>query len=150
LNGGSWTLVQADGSTSWGAVNRGNGNWGYIVQACNAGGCGPWTATATTVVTLIPAAPAAPSAARTSGTTSKPFITITWGAVAGATSYNLEETHPQFGVMQVYNGPNTSYGNYIFATGVVKFRVQACNASGCSGWSGYGSITLSSGAGALR
>jgi len=32
----------------------------------------------------------------------------------------------------------------IFATGTVKFRVKACNATGCSGWSGYASVTLHS------
>jgi len=147
LNGGGWTLVQAAGSTSWGASGRGNGTWGYQVQACNAGGCGPWSGTANTVVTLIPATPSNPQVAWTSGTSSKPVITISWNAIPGATTYNLERTHPQLGVSQVYNGPNLSYSNTVFATGVVKFRLQACNASGCSAWGPYGSITLNSGSG---
>jgi len=147
LNGGGWALVQANGSTSWGTSGRGNGTYGYIVQACNAGGCGPWSSTSAVVVTLIPATPSNPQVAWTSGTSAKPFITVSWSAIPGATTYKLEQTHPQLGVSQVYSGPNTSYGSTIFATGVVKFRVQACNASGCSGWGPYGSITLNSGIG---
>jgi YD repeat-containing protein len=46
VNGGAWTMVQNNEATSWGATGRGNATYGYRVQACNAVGCGPWSAAA--------------------------------------------------------------------------------------------------------
>jgi YD repeat-containing protein len=46
VNGGAWTMVQNTGATSWAASGRGNATYGYRVQACNAVGCGPWSAAA--------------------------------------------------------------------------------------------------------
>ncbi|WP_346948518.1 hypothetical protein [Dyella sp.] len=145
LNGGGWTQVQASGASSWGASGRGNGTWGYRVQGCNAGGCGPWSATANTVVTLIPPTPTGLTLS-TSGAVNKPVVHVSWNASAGATVYNVEETHPQDGVFILYSGPNTNTGSQITADGSVKFRVQACNSSGCSAWSSYASVWLASGA----
>ncbi|GAA0242846.1 hypothetical protein GCM10009126_05660 [Rhodanobacter caeni] len=119
-------------------------NYGYRVVACNANGCGQWSAAKTIAVGVIPAAPATPSV-RASGPTNKPVVTVSWGAVAGASSYVVEETEPGSSVGDTfYSGPNTSASALIFATGTVKFRVKACNVTGCSGWSSYGSVTLHS------
>lgn len=70
---------------------------------------------------------------------------MSWGAVADATSYQLEETHPQDGVDIVYTGSATSWSQLIYATGTVQFRVRACNSAGCSAFSEYRSIVLNSG-----
>jgi len=74
-------------------------------------------------------------------------VSVSWGAVSGATSYQLEETHPQDGVGIVYNGSATSWSQLILATGTVQFRVKACNSAGCSAFSVYCSVTLNSGLG---
>jgi hypothetical protein len=142
LNGGAWGLVQANSATSWSTSGKGNGTYGYIVQACNAGGCGPWSSVASTTVLLIPPTPTG----LTLTVTSKSVVHATWNASAGATTYNLEETHPTDGVFILYSGPNTYGGSLIYANGEVKFRVQACNSSGCSAWSTYRSVWLNSGA----
>jgi hypothetical protein len=52
-NGGGWTTLLADARTSVG-VSRGNGSYGYRVQACNFVGCGPWSGIATVTVSLPP------------------------------------------------------------------------------------------------
>lgn len=146
VNGGAWATAQASSATSWNASGKGSGTYGYQVQACNVGGCGPWSATGSITVTVIPAAPARPSTS-VSGPSNKPVVKVTWSAVDGATSYQLEETHPQDGVDIVYNGSATSWSQLIFATGTVQFRVKACNSVGCSAFSEYKSVGLNSGLG---
>lgn len=53
VNGGGWTTVQANGSTSWSTSGHGSATYGYQVIACNASGCGPWSAAVSTLV-IIP------------------------------------------------------------------------------------------------
>ncbi|EIL97953.1 hypothetical protein RHOFW104T7_06615 [Rhodanobacter thiooxydans] len=144
VNGGGWATMQASGATSWNTSGKGSGTYGYQVQACNAGGCGPWSSTSSITVTVIPATPGTPSTS-VSGPSYKPVVSVSWGAVSGATSYQLEETHPQDGVSIVYNGSATSWSQLIFATGTVQFRVKACNSAGCSAFSNYSSVVLNSG-----
>lgn len=54
VNGGGWTVVQTGSATSRAIVGKINGGYGYRVQACNAGGCGPWSGVSTVQV-VIPA-----------------------------------------------------------------------------------------------
>ncbi|GAA0264661.1 hypothetical protein GCM10009126_32990 [Rhodanobacter caeni] len=71
---------------------------------------------------------------------------MSWAAVSGASTYNVEETEPRASVGDVLSaGANRSISMIIFATGTVKSRVQACNGVGCSAWSPYGSVSLQSG-----
>jgi len=144
VNGGAWATVQASSATSWNASGKGNGTYGYQVQACNAGGCGPWSSASSITVSVIPATPGTPSTS-VSGPSNKPVVSVSWGAVSGATSYQLEETHPQDGVHIVYNGSGTSWSALTFATGTVQYRVKACNSAGCSAFSNYSSVMLNSG-----
>ena len=85
VNGGSWATVQTNGLTSWSTSGRSNGSYGYRVQACNVGGCGPWSGTGTTTVLLPPAAPSS----ITVPATSSGSIAVSWAASATATSYTL-------------------------------------------------------------
>ena len=57
LNGGSWVTIQTGSATSKALSGKGNGSYGYQAQACNAGGCGPWSSIGTTTVLLPPTAP---------------------------------------------------------------------------------------------
>jgi len=52
VNGGGWTTVQANSATSWNASGKGTATYGYRVQACNSGGCGPWSGTSSITVTI--------------------------------------------------------------------------------------------------
>lgn len=144
-NGGGWATVQANGTASWNASGRASGSYAYRVQACNAGGCAPWSGTGSITVTLIPAMPPYSPSITSSGPSYKPVVKVTWSAIADATSYQLEETDPQELPDVVYTGSATSFSKLIFATGTVKFRVKACNSVGCSAFSSYGTYTLQSG-----
>jgi hypothetical protein len=143
MGSGSWATIQTSSARSKTFSGKDNGSYGYRVQACNTGGCGIWSNTRTITVALIPAIPGTPSVTR-SGSTYKPKVNVSWSGVADATSYQLEETHPQDGVELLNVGANTNWSQLILASGVVKFRVKACSSAGCSAFSGYGSITLNS------
>ena len=142
VNGGGWAQVQANGSTSWAASGKGSATYGYRVQACNAGGCGPWSGTANVGVTRIPATPAAPNYSL-SGGVSKHYVYLNWSSMADATSYDLEETNSNDGTFIVYTGPSTTFSELTDITGdSIQYRVRACNSAGCSGWSDYRTVTL--------
>ncbi|MEY2159389.1 MULTISPECIES: hypothetical protein [unclassified Rhodanobacter] len=138
VNGGGWTTVQANGNTSWSTSGRGNGTYGYHVQACNAGGCGPWGAVASTTVLWVPPVPASISVPATSNGP----IAISWASSATATSYGLDQSVNGGGWAQVYNGGATSTSISAGASGSYSYRVMACNASGCNGYATSSAVAV--------
>jgi len=146
INGGGWTTIQNSAATSIAIAGKGSANYGYQVQACNSSGCSGWSAVVTVTVGVIPATPARPSVSKSGGTTASPVIKVSWAAVPNATTYHVQAIYPgDVSGDTIYTGAATSFTQVIFATGTVKFLVQACNATGCSGWSVAGTITLQSG-----
>jgi hypothetical protein len=90
------------------------GNYGYRVQACNAGGCGPWSASKSTTVLLPPPAPASISIPASSDGP----VAVSWAASATATSYTLQ--HANYGVTgwgTIDTGGATGYTQYETVTG---------------------------------
>ncbi|TPG08491.1 hypothetical protein EAH88_09545, partial [Rhodanobacter glycinis] len=138
VNGGGWTTIQSSSATSLALGGKGEGSYGYRVQACNAGGCGSWSSTGTITVTLVPATPGWPSL-----TGSGALVHATWSGVARATSYTVQDTPSGGMAATFYNGPNTLASGSIYFNGLVSFRVKACNAYGCSAWSAYSYISVS-------
>ncbi|WP_266157345.1 hypothetical protein [Dyella silvatica] len=134
VNGGGWSTVQASNANSWSTSGRGNGTYGYQVQACNAGGCGPWSAASAVSVLLTPPVPT--GFQTLSSNPRKGSVTVGWNAVGGATSYTVQVTAPSGGVT-LNTVTATSYSTiWLQTSGVATFRVNACNANGCSAWSG--------------
>lgn len=142
VNGGGWTTVQSANALSWGASGKQhNTTYGYIARGCNAGGCGPWSATASVYVWLIPGTPSAPTLSVTPGG-HLANVTSSWPAVANATYYQVELTAPGEGVRPVVTTSTPSYAWTAHYSGIAKERVTACTSSGCSSWSGYGSASI--------
>ncbi len=133
VNSGSWTTVQASAATGWSASGEASGSYAYQGQACNAVGCGPWSATGTTMVTLppIPGAPALTVPAN-NGTGS---YTVSWGGMSGASSYHLQQQVNGGSWATVLSSAATSWAASGEASGSYGYRIQSCNVSGCSGWS---------------
>jgi hypothetical protein len=143
INGGGWSTVQASGATSWSTSGRGNGNYGYHVQGCNAGGCGPWSGTGSVTVALVPPVPGGLHTVVVNAT--KGSYTVAWNAVGGATRYDMQQTLPNGTANMPYSGANTTASALDLATqGQVLVQARACNANGCSGWSASIAIMLSS------
>jgi len=141
VNGGVWTTVQNSGATSWGASGKGNGTYGYQVQACNAGGCGPWSSTGSVSVLLIPATPTGLSSTlyATYYSDTRPPKTVytltgSWSAMAGASNYNFHYCQ-QSGSCYTTNTTASSIPEFTVQGATVSVTVQACNANGCSAWS---------------
>lgn len=140
VNGGGWTTVQANGSTGWGASGKGNGTYGYHVQACNAGGCGPWSGTGNVSVLLVPATPTGLSATlyatydRMMRPPTRYSLAASWPAVTTASSYSFKNCQ-QSGVCGTTTTTTTSIPEFYVGGPTVSVTLQACNASGCSAWS---------------
>ncbi|MCC4596063.1 RHS repeat protein [Xanthomonas campestris pv. phormiicola] len=137
--GSNWSQVYNGSGTSAGISGKGNGNYAYRVRACNGSGCSSYSATATTTVLLPPSTPSlsVPSSSNTGS------YSVSWSAVATATSYQLEESsNGGSSWSQVYNGGGTSAGISGKGDGSYVYRVRACNGSGCSGTSGTGTVVV--------
>ena len=138
VNGGVWSTVQASGSASWGAAGKGNGSYGYHVQACNVSGCGPWSSVASTTVLLPPPAPASISVPATSNGA----IAISWAASATATIYGVDQSVNGGAWAQVYANSPTSTTVTVGASGSYSYRAYACNGGGCNGYASSSAVTV--------
>ena len=139
INSGAWQTVESTASTAWSAIGKSNGTYGYRVQACNSSGCGPWSGTAAIAVKVVPVAPSlSVPASNASGA-----YTASWGGVAYATSYTLQEQVNGGSWASVYSGASGSWSTSGRAAGTYGYRVQACDTYGCSGWSPVGTVTVS-------
>ncbi|MGS1079154.1 hypothetical protein [Pseudoxanthomonas beigongshangi] len=137
LNGAGWVSAYNGSGTSLLISSAPQGTHEYRARACNAGGCGAYSAIAATSVVLIPAAPGGFTGTSEADTDVRPpLITwfLYWNAVAGATSYDVQSQHGTGTPAIVYSGAGTSMG--MTGRGSRQFWVRACNSAGCSAWVG--------------
>ena len=134
---GDWTVYNTGTARSKAFTALDAGVWDYRVRACNAAGCSDWSDTLTVTVPLpVPAGLTGPAA----GAVMDPY-TVRWNTVSGATYYELREWQDDGGQpaesdWSVYDtGTTTSKAFTGQASGSWDYRVRACNATGCSGWS---------------
>ena len=138
VNGGGWSTAYTGGSTSMALTGKGDGSYGYRVEACNVAGCGGWSATATVSVLLLPSAPASLSVpASSSGS-----VAVSWPAASTATSYTLQQAFNGGSWGTIYSGAALAYTQGESTTGSYTFRVQACNVGGCSGFTTSGGVAV--------
>jgi len=138
-NGGAWTQIQNNGSTSKLITGKANGSYGYRARACNDAGCGPYSGVVLTAVLLPPSGTPALSVPASSLTGS---YTVAWTGVATAASYQLEEQSNGGAwvlIQQDASGARSVGGK---GTGTYGYRVRGCNASGCGPWSASGTIAV--------
>ena len=103
------------------------GNTAFKLRATNSGGSSAYAA-ATIVYTVPVVAPAAPALNATYNTTTG-NVTITWAAVAGATSYDY-----QVGTGAVLSTTGTSVSLSGLAVGNTAFKLRATNSGGSSAY----------------
>jgi YD repeat-containing protein len=143
-NGGAWQQRQNTTAGTWSTSGKINGTYVYQVQACNAGGCGPWSAQAVITVSLPPPTPGWPRISQT-GSSDNPVVTVSWSSVLYATRYELVEILPSGYTETVQNNSATTWSSLKLYTGTLQYKFRACNDVGCSGWSPTVAITLVSG-----
>ncbi|HVI26067.1 MAG TPA: RHS repeat protein [Xanthomonadaceae bacterium] len=129
VNGGTWRTAYSGGAVTKTFSGKSSGGYAYRAKACNAAGCGPASAAKTVQVTLPPASAPVPSAPALSSTGS---YTVSWAAVAGASSYALEERFNSGSWTGVYSGSALSKALSGRSQGTYAYRLRACNAAGCS------------------
>ncbi|MEN5117155.1 RHS repeat protein [Luteimonas sp. TWI662] len=135
----SWTTIHNASGTSKAVSGKSTGSWSYQVRACNAAGCGGWSAAKSTAVIRPPtSAPALTvPAANASGS-----YAVTWTAVAQATRYQLQERLGSGGWSTVHDAAGTSKSISGKASGTWSYQVRGCNVAGCGGWSAARSVTV--------
>jgi len=119
---GGWGVAYEGGNTGYTATVPGSGTYQFQVAACGAGGCSAYTTSGNVIVTLPPSLSASTTSSL-SGT-----FTLSWNAVATATSYTLSQNGTT-----VYTGGATSWSSNDLGNGNYTYTVQACNTSGCGG-----------------
>lgn len=120
-----------------------NGTWYYRVLAYNSAGDGPWSLTRSTVVNVV--ALPAPTLDPISNADGDGQFTVTWSAVAGASSYTLEQSRsPYFEAAgEVFSGGATQYPVVDQPGGIWYYRVRAFGSGGArSPWSSQRSTTV--------
>jgi hypothetical protein len=141
VNSGAWTTIQTSSATSRAISGKGNGAYGYHVQACNVGGCSGWSATDSISVLRIPATPTGLAATiyATFYSDTRPPKTVyelsaSWAASSGATSYDFQYCQSG-GTCTTTKTTSTSIWITTIHSTAFTTNVRACNASGCSAWS---------------
>jgi N-acetyl-anhydromuramyl-L-alanine amidase AmpD len=152
-SGSSW-LYYAEGypssptfSTTW----TGEGYFRFAVWAHNGGGWGPGSAYAYFYGLLPPPVPPAPTGLSPTGSVTKSgaSVKLSWGAVAGADTYEVYVQYYSGGTYKYYYAWTTSSASFTFWPTVkytyYRWRVRAHNASGWGPWSGGASTSGSTG-----
>jgi PKD repeat protein len=154
-NGGSdWNSIGAgtrvsgtdkDGiwNRTWNTNGLGAGS-NYLIKAVASDGTSPDEDQSDSTFSLTCTPPSTPTLSDPGTTDSDGSYTVSWSSVSGATSYTLEEdTSGSFGSPTVvYSGSGTSKYLTGRSDGTYYYRVKACNACGCSGWSNVEDIEV--------
>ncbi len=143
INGASWQNRRTYDQPQTSAVftNQQPREYQYRVRACNDIGCSDWTASGrVSVQATIPTAPSSVNAS----VSNSDDITISWSNVSIATHYEREVRINGGGWQnnRRYNQPQTSVTFTNQQPRSYQYRVRACNAAGCSGWTFSGQVTV--------
>jgi len=139
VNAGAWVTAQDSAALSVAYTSKAAGTYAYRVKGCNPAGCGPVSATATTQVVYPPASAPALSVPGQSLTGA---YAVSWGTVATASTYRLEESANGGGWTEVQETGSTNTAFSGKAYGTYSYRGRACNLAGCSGYSGTVSVSV--------
>ncbi|WP_281556234.1 hypothetical protein [Thalassomonas sp. RHCl1] len=116
-----------------------DGTYYYRVKACNSAGCSGYSSVDSTRVTL-PKPPGTPTiSAPTLSTTGS--YTVSWQAGSGATPTRYEVAGENISG-HFYTGTATSSARGPLPMATYYYKVRACNAAGCSGYSAVDSTRV--------
>lgn len=132
VGSGAWTALPDSTAASKAFSGKADGSYSYRVRACNDAGCSAYSAI-DTITVLTP--PTAVSTITTPSISATGTYTVTWTAVAKATSYTLQRSTNGGAWSNVYTGATRSFPVSSQGQGSYAYRVQGCNTAGCGGWS---------------
>ncbi len=139
--GASWNQISNANDTTSQVAGRLGGTYSYRVSACNRGGCGPLSSVGSTTVARPPVSSPTLTVPVTNNTGG---YSVSWTAVATATSYTLEESVNGGSTWtQVYSGPATSAPVSGKTNGTYSYRALASNPNGAGPYSAVVTTTVS-------
>lgn len=141
IGSGSWVTRSSSKATSWQVDGYANGSYSYKVQACNVGGCGPWSQAAIVTVTHLAPPASAPTLTLPSSNTTGSY-SITWTSVAHASRYVLQEKINQGSWVTKLDKNATRWSTSGQGDGSYSYRARACNDAGCGSWSATRTVTV--------
>ncbi len=137
INAGTFAVDTTSTTTSYTASLASGKPYRWNIRACNTSGCSGFTTllyfqTPGTILTapngLSPGTTSAPGPVLSSNT-----VTLSWGAVSGATYYDFGVTDINAGTFAVdTTSTTTSYTASLAAGKPYRWNIRACNTSGCS------------------
>jgi hypothetical protein len=135
VNSGGWSTVYAGTGRPKTFSGKSNGaHYGYHVRACDALGCGPFSAVKTVTIGIPPPVPTNVVEVEKIGYKLTTY-TVNWNAVAGATGYQVKFDNS---TTYVNVGTDTTYGAGSAFTPDLPpehvVYVRSCNAYACSAW----------------
>jgi hypothetical protein len=131
---GAWTTVpNTIGTTSKAYSGKTANTYYYKIDSWD-GESQTWSTDEGPVSVLV-TAPSTPTPTGP-GTDGDGVYTISWGAVAGASSYELQEKLNSGSWTTIHNAAGTSKARSGLGNGTWYYRVRACSAVGCSSYSG--------------
>lgn len=138
LAGAAWTIAYSGSARSRAMEGKPAGQHRYRISGCNVAGCGPLSAIAAVTVVYRPTAAPVVNAPAQNTTGS---YTVSWGAVAQANLYRLEESTDGGAWALLQETAATSRALQGKAAGTYRYRVAACNEAGCGSVSAIATVT---------
>jgi YD repeat-containing protein len=132
-NSGAWTPI-ASGTTDTSISRPGTSDGSYPsrVSARNAYGSRGWALSG--AVTVLHA-PSGKPTITTPGTSATGSYTVSWTAVSGAATYQLQERKNSGGWTTIYSGSSRSKARSGQTNGAeYSYQARACNAADCGSW----------------
>jgi hypothetical protein len=122
FNGGSWSTIYNSSGTTITRSGRNPGTWNYRLRSCNAAGCSAYSNPDTVVMVAppVPGTPTGPIDTQYDGA-----YTISWNAVDGANSYQLQERLDGGTWNTIHDGSETSVSRSEKNVGTWDYRVRA-------------------------
>lgn len=131
-DGGAWSNIHNASTISRALSGQAAGSYDYRVRACNVAGCSAYSVVASTVVSVVVLG--VPTLSAPSPVNRGALFMVSWTAVSGATQYVLEYTFNGT-AYTAYTGAAVSAQAEHYTAGTYRYRVKACNGSGCGNYS---------------
>ncbi len=145
FNGGTYSVAYSGTATSKSFSSLPSGTYTYRIhyEFVFFGNTVHWyTDTVSTVVTSAPQPPAVPSAITGPSTNIGGLYDLSWGASSGATYYELQRQQDGGSWIVVQSTSATTRNEWAIPDGAFNYRVRACHATLCSGWTANKLVTV--------
>ncbi|MBR9728086.1 hypothetical protein G3R48_08830, partial [Shewanella intestini] len=140
IGSGAWASIYTGTAPSKAVSGLSTNTYQYRVKAKYESLSGGYRTSSVTTVLLSPSIPA--SIATPTSTVTNGRYTISWAQVVTATIYTLQESVNNGVWSNLASQEDISFDHVVNTDGSYQYRVNACNASGCSDWKVSSTVTV--------